>query len=424
VASGRLVAELQPRILAGLPALLEEAVGPAARLDARIADALRERRGDVLTVADAVVRHLVAETAASLLTPGREQRSALTGQLRELAREVGRDRRASDATPWSVLAAYRTAARIAWRRIASLTRQLQLPPAAMVSLGEAVFGLVEDVSAATVDGWIDEQQRSGSARERLLHDLADALLGERVDLARIQRTARLAGWQLPERAAVVLVRPGDQLARRTLSHVDAAVLPLPHDGRDGVVLPDPEAPGRRARLVLALRGAGATVGPAVSITGLAESARIAELAVQVLGTPADGSPVFAADHLDSLIARRDPALVALLRTRVLHRFDDLPPAARQSLLETLHSWLVHMGDRRAVAEELGVHPQTVRYRLQRLRELLGTALDDPRERLRLLLALGWSGPAAAAGLRPPAGAPVATASLGVRPRPRPTPAPA
>ena len=41
----------------------------------------------------------------------------------------------------------------------------------------------------------------------------------------------------------------------------------------------------------------------------------------------------------------------------------------------------------AVAKALHVHPQTVRYRLARLRELFGTRLDDPDGRFELELAL-------------------------------------
>ena len=37
----------------------------------------------------------------------------------------------------------------------------------------------------------------------------------------------------------------------------------------------------------------------------------------------------------------------------------------------------HPGQRKTIAHALGVHPQTVRYRIARLRELFGTALDDP-----------------------------------------------
>jgi hypothetical protein len=53
---------------------------------------------------------------------------------------------------------------------------------------------------------------------------------------------------------------------------------------------------------------------------------------------------------------------------------------------------MNMGNRKAVADELHVHPQTVRYRLTQLRELFGSALDDPATRAALLLALAW-GPA-------------------------------
>jgi DNA-binding PucR family transcriptional regulator len=40
-----------------------------------------------------------------------------------------------------------------------------------------------------------------------------------------------------------------------------------------------------------------------------------------------------------------------------------------------------------MAEELHVHPQTARYRIARLRELLGEQLEDPDARFELELAL-------------------------------------
>ncbi|MHB8533285.1 MAG: helix-turn-helix domain-containing protein, partial [Solirubrobacteraceae bacterium] len=56
-------------------------------------------------------------------------------------------------------------------------------------------------------------------------------------------------------------------------------------------------------------------------------------------------------------------------------------------LETLRAWLRAPGQRKAIAHALGVHPQTVRYRMGRLRELFGAALDDPDGRFELELAL-------------------------------------
>jgi DNA-binding PucR family transcriptional regulator len=54
----------------------------------------------------------------------------------------------------------------------------------------------------------------------------------------------------------------------------------------------------------------------------------------------------------------------------------------------LRSWLLHQGHREAVAADLFVHPQTVRYRMNQLRELYGERLSDPRSILELTVALG------------------------------------
>jgi DNA-binding PucR family transcriptional regulator len=78
-------------------------------------------------------------------------------------------------------------------------------------------------------------------------------------------------------------------------------------------------------------------------------------------------------------------------------------ARRVRLEETLRAWLMHMGNRTSVAEELHVHPQTVRYRLAQLRELLGSAIDDPGERAALVLAVAWGSGGGAPEQRVPAG---------------------
>jgi hypothetical protein len=53
----------------------------------------------------------------------------------------------------------------------------------------------------------------------------------------------------------------------------------------------------------------------------------------------------------------------------------------------LSAWLRHQGEVRLVAVELHVHAQTVRYRVGRLRDLLGVRLTSPDGRLELELAL-------------------------------------
>ena len=59
--------------------------------------------------------------------------------------------------------------------------------------------------------------------------------------------------------------------------------------------------------------------------------------------------------------------------------------------ETALAHVRHSGNAVAMAPEMHVHPQTARYRIARLRELLGDQLDDPDARFELELALRASG---------------------------------
>ncbi len=54
---------------------------------------------------------------------------------------------------------------------------------------------------------------------------------------------------------------------------------------------------------------------------------------------------------------------------------------------TLLAWLRAQGQVLAAAAALPAHPQTVRYRMRKIRRLFGAALDDPDARLALQLAL-------------------------------------
>ena len=83
----------------------------------------------------------------------------------------------------------------------------------------------------------------------------------------------------------------------------------------------------------------------------------------------------------------DPEALADLRARVLAPLSALPPATAARLAETLRAWLLHQGRRDEVAAALFVHPQTVRYRMGKIRELYGDRLDDPATVLDLTLAL-------------------------------------
>src|SRR5205085_12451716 len=72
-----------------------------------------------------------------------------------------------------------------------------------------------------------------------------------------------------------------------------------------------------------------------------------------------------------------------LSEKTLAPLATLTPAARDRMTETLRAYLDHRGNAPAMAEALHVHPQTVRYRLKKLRDLFGDALENPEARFEL-----------------------------------------
>ena len=80
-------------------------------------------------------------------------------------------------------------------------------------------------------------------------------------------------------------------------------------------------------------------------------------------------------------------LATKIAARRLAPFESLTPAARERMRETALAFVRRRGNSVAMAAELHVHPQTARYRVARLRELLGDDLDDPDARFELELAL-------------------------------------
>jgi DNA-binding PucR family transcriptional regulator len=127
------------------------------------------------------------------------------------------------------------------------------------------------------------------------------------------------------------------------------------------------------------------IGPTVQIVDAPRSLRWARLALEVVADR-DG-PVRAVDHLAELILLQDRELAGLLARTCLAPLDDLPAGERDRLTETLAAWLAHQRHTPAIAQELHVHPQTVRYRIAKLRQLLGEAMATGEGRFELELAL-------------------------------------
>jgi DNA-binding PucR family transcriptional regulator len=130
------------------------------------------------------------------------------------------------------------------------------------------------------------------------------------------------------------------------------------------------------------------VGPAVPLP----QARRSWVTAHLLAERRGGEPLRVADWLPELLVRGAPEVATTLSESVLAPLDALKQPQRDRLTTTLSAWLQHWGQRSTIAAELGIHPQTVAYRVNQLRDVFGDGLDDPRWRLSAELALlGRSG---------------------------------
>jgi hypothetical protein len=305
-----------------------------------------------------------------------------------LGRGEARSGRSMDA----LLGAYRVGARVSWRHLAASAVAAGLTVEQLARFAELVFAYIDQLSAASVAGHSDELATSGRVRERYLERLANQLLGggPREDL--VAATER-ADWA-PPRTLTAVILP-EARVRGALASLDPRTLRSTEDvagpasSAELVVLLVPDAEGRsRPALMRSLGEREAVVGPARPWDDVHSSYARALRALQLGLTPEGREPLDTEGRLADLVLRADETALADLRAQALAPLADLSAGAREKLTETLRSWLLHHGRREAIAAELFVHPQTVRYRMGQLRELFGTRLEDPRAVLELTLALG------------------------------------
>jgi hypothetical protein len=380
---------LETALLARIHQLLEEVRVGLADGWPDYADFLEADEQGVGDAAALFVHRLVEMSGDEPAPPGAGPRPG-DETVHLVFEQIGRQQLQAGNDLTRLLTAFQLGARVAWRHVAAAALETGLPPESLASLADAVFVFVNQLSFSAARGYVRAQVEDARTRERNREELSELLLSGRASAQAIQAAAARAGWTMPARAAVVLADPDDEVAREVLDRLGAECLPVRTERLHGAIVPDPEPLRGRAGLARQLQGAGAVVGYAVPLEQLPRSCEVAGLVAQLRRTGVvAGDPVFADEHLDTIIVWRDPGLVEALRRQVLTPLDDLPAGTRDRLVETLRAWLRHQGSTAAMAEELSIHPQTVRYRLAQLQERFGAELESPRSRARLTLALQW-----------------------------------
>lgn len=311
---------------------------------------------------------------------------------RELGREVyvglGRGEARQGRTLDSLQAAYRVGARVAWRRLARVGRAAELDAEALSLLAEAIFAYIDELSADSVEGYAAARSEREEIRGRRRHELVELIMREpAAEPGDLRAAARAADWKLPGKLAVLACAEDDlaPIARR----LPVDVLHTGLDGTGCALIPDPGGPGRAKGLAAATTARAAALGPICEPAGVRGSWRIARAGLRALesGAIASDGLLRAEDCLADLLLHEGSELAARIVDRRLTPFDSLTENARVRMRETALAYLRQRGNSVAMAAELHVHPQTARYRVARLRELLGDQLDDPDARFELEIAL-------------------------------------
>ena len=309
-----------------------------------------------------------------------ERRDAVFRRLGELEAAEGRSLD-------NLQAAYRIGAHVAWQRVMRVGRREGFSPWTVLVLGDVLMSYMEELADLSQQGYLDARAREGEVLERWRQRLLRLIL-ERppVPFDAIVDLAGQAGWTVPAEVTLVAAQPGAECDKARL---DPDVLVDLDDAAPRLLVPGTATPRRRAMLAAALptgqgghrpdrraqrRGGFAALGPPGDRVGRGRSDRGDRL-------------ILCEEHLCTLLLFADPQLMAQLERQRLAPLGPLSPPRRRRLTDTLLLWLDAQGTATKMADRLGVHPQTIRYRMRQVEQTMGDQLTDPQLRFETEIVL-------------------------------------
>lgn len=274
------------------------------------------------------------------------------------------------------------------------------PTGSMNETDRLILGQTAGTCSIVLDqfGRLDQVDRSG--RERLV---ADLMLGRLASEAAALSRGQMLGIDPGAPLVIGLINTNDNtaLAREILvqslgPRAGDNIAPTP--GGTGFILtgiePGMVAEALRRRLPRnGTQPAIALSRPVESVAAAPAALREASFALELLRAGALAGPVVACSVVDDLglfgllyPLWGHPALDQFL-TSILQPLIDYDARRHSLLIDTLDAYLSHGGALAEAADDLGIHRNTLSYRLQRIRDLTGRDISNPQHRLMLQVAL-------------------------------------
>src|SRR3954463_404856 len=158
---------------------------------------------------------------------------------RALYADLGRGEAREGRTLEALLAAYRIGARVAWRRAAEPARELEMDDEVLALLAESIFAYIDELSAASAEGFAREQSAAAGEADRRRAALARLLIQRPpADPAAVELAARDAGMELPARLVAVVWAPRE--GDRTVSRLPMGTLAVADGELACALVPDPD----------------------------------------------------------------------------------------------------------------------------------------------------------------------------------------
>ncbi|WP_240136423.1 PucR family transcriptional regulator [Streptomyces sp. MUM 178J] len=316
---------------------------------------------------------------------------ARIADVERYTRELGRKRAEQGRPLDEVLHAFRVAGSAVWSRIVNVVERDGLGDTRqLVHIAELVWKSNDRDSVLVADAYRQVTEGVASRHRERVRLILAALLETRSDPEFTRNAAAILDLPLDGRFAVAVVGAtppygrtprtapevrGVRILRHTRGHQDVLVAHL----------------GNRPLNALASgldAGPGLRIGISPVVQGLENLARADDMAGLALRTcRADGEIARLDARLpDGLLVSR-PDLSAELAHRVLRPMYELEPADRDTLFDTIGSWIENGGSAVRAARHMLCHRNTVLNRLRRFEQITGLALTRPRDLVHLTLAL-------------------------------------
>jgi hypothetical protein len=283
-----------------------------------------------------------------------------------------------------------------WAAILTEAASDRVATEALLHAGSELWLLIDDYSSSVTDAYRDTLAERAHAESQARNAMFDVLVrGDTGDGSLLWESA--TALRLPHRGSFLVAsgrpeRPGAQVVPQAENSLRTkgirSVWRVEADAHVGVVVLTPRTPAERVRTVLAELSTG-PIGlsdPYADLGHTPAALRQARLAAATVPAGARDIVQYGRVPIPVLLVSAPDAAVALARG-ILGPVLDLPPAERDTLLDTLGIWFAEEGATATAAGRLHIHRNTVRYRLRRLEELTGRGLTQPSGVAELHLAL-------------------------------------